>query len=850
MAAYDIHRHFKSLRADTGRRRGRPDPFATGFEDEVDNSKKQSKKKPSPVGTPTAALANSTITNNENHTNHNRKTSSDEKRRSASPYVRVVDDSDDDNFLSYRPKSSIERRASPASLPLHTPSLAGHKSARALAVGNLAYLDDSSEEEEDLTTNSRSDRRPSPAPRKRTPALESPPLRAGRSLTPSGTRERSNSSIPRHTVASAFAGTKYLQDSDSDEDAISSQRSGSQDSTTDASKDPTDSLTPLYSPNLPRDVKRVDKPKSPGSGVSWRAFSAGRTEQRNSELQNLRASLQKRGKSISFVSHVVTDDGQRIPLGQCCSEEKRLRGRNRERSPPRTEKDVEPSTDEIVEQPQFTENPFSGSSDNRIDDAPPLIPIPSHHPRSLIPSEDLAVPEDSLTLESQNQSPMHDSPAQSPIDPLVSSIDLSQLSVGPQTIPESRRVDHSLDQVSPPYPQPLSRASSTGRFRAMMSANSFSRRTSRRSTSNVSSSPAHAFLASWTRGNDGDGEQEVKPDDEGQAIGINGEYIIGRTINQGGFGVVKEIRTRNEKTGQEESLAVKIVRKQVVSDDAANERTQQDLEHEVSIWRHLQHRHILELRAVFETEYATFCVMDLNVGGTLHEIVRKQREVSREQGGRVKGLDSKLAKHYAYQLASALRYLHEDIQVCHRDVKLENCLVDITTGGPGGNLRLCDFGLADFLHSRSIDEERDFVVGSSTQSSSGRSLRVNTTSSIIGTLEYASPKGLQAHRKLFETAGDVWAYGVIVYALCTGELPFRSAMPSKTIDSILRADWDQNALRQASTSGDGEEVYEMVSGCLRKSLDERWTITDCIGSFWFESAREDEEAAQTQAQWR
>lgn len=283
--------------------------------------------------------------------------------------------------------------------------------------------------------------------------------------------------------------------------------------------------------------------------------------------------------------------------------------------------------------------------------------------------------------------------------------------------------------------------------------------------------------------------------------------------------------------------AVKIVRKSIPGrSELENEKVQQELEHEVSIWRHLKHRHILDLHAVYETDFATFCVMDLNVGGTLFDLVRISRTTASENDGR-KGLEPKLARNYAYQLASALRYLHEDIRVCHRDVKLENCLVDMS--GPnaatnGGNLRLCDFGLADFLHSESMDDAGPELIGRRFQRSDAS--QVPTTSSVIGTLEYASPKGLSVNRKLFETAGDVWAFGVIVYALCTGELPFRHAMPSKTVEMIMQADWDDIALANAAAGG--SEAKELVQGCLEKDVDLRLTIGEAIRSSWFDGCRE------------
>lgn len=333
-------------------------------------------------------------------------------------------------------------------------------------------------------------------------------------------------------------------------------------------------------------------------------------------------------------------------------------------------------------------------------------------------------------------------------------------------------------------------------------------------------------------------EPEPKPDDQGQAIGPNDEYIIGRILSQGGFGVVKEAHTITE-AGANLIRAVKIVRKSIPgADDVANERAQQELEHEVSVWRHLKHRHILDLLAVYDTDFATFCVMELNVGGTLFDLVRKSRASAAANDGR-KGLAPNLAKSYAYQLASALRYLHEDIRVCHRDVKLENCLIDMSVPNAeseGGNLRLCDFGLADFLSGdRGIDDDATTVEtlgGLLSPAPRPAAAQHPTTSSVIGTLEYASPKGLSVNRKLYETAGDVWAFGVIVYALCTGDLPFRHSMPSRTVEMILQAEWDGQALMQAAAGG--SEVRELVVGCFEKDIDERMTIGDALASGWFE----------------
>jgi hypothetical protein len=372
MAAYDIHKHFKALRVDTGRRRR--NPFDTGFEDEIaDQARARPANKPtarSPDKHP-ATAAKPTLPVN----------------------ARDRDRDGEDEFLeATKPNTKFDRRLSPApdQLPathvsegaVRRPSVkktasAANRSltAKAQAGGILAYLDESDDEDDSALTpppRSRHDRRPSPSPR--SPRQGSDAVSPGRrSSTPRGEKEnqaQQKLAPPRHTVASPFAGTKYLQDSDDDEDdevAVTS-RNNSQDDTWDSD---IDALGPLFHTSRTTEIKRVDKPKpQQGGGVSWRAFSEGRADQRSAEIALLQATLRKRGKSISFGTHAVTDDGERIPLLLSTDRPsgpntRGLKGK-RGRSPPRRASDVEPATDEgpdgfeRYDPAHFKTNPFTG----------------------------------------------------------------------------------------------------------------------------------------------------------------------------------------------------------------------------------------------------------------------------------------------------------------------------------------------------------------------------------------------------------------------------------------------------------------------------------------------------------
>ncbi|KAF2281089.1 kinase-like protein [Westerdykella ornata] len=358
-----------------------------------------------------------------------------------------------------------------------------------------------------------------------------------------------------------------------------------------------------------------------------------------------------------------------------------------------------------------------------------------------------------------------------------------------------------------------------------------SRRSSTRSGRSLSSmSPAASFLSLWKTA-----ERPLKPpepDDEGQGIGYDGEYIIGRKIGSGGFSVVKEVTTIEN--GERVVHAVKIVRKQLPEkSELENDQIQSQFDHELEIWRYLRHPYILPLLRVYNSDFATFCITRLNKGGTLFDLVRDAHRKKK------KGLDGHLAKRYAYQLASAIRYLHNDVMVVHRDIKLENCLLDMTkprAEQDGGDVLLCDFGMADFI----VSDHRD---GQPEPHLSGENPNIgpaDTSTSVQGSLQYAAPELFNAPTPVFSPAADIWAFGVVVYTLLTANLPFKGPLDPITCLNIQKGEWDAEAVRNSDAVRDGgaEEALELLRGCLHMDPEKRWTINDVLSCAWLNGCAE------------
>lgn len=382
------------------------------------------------------------------------------------------------------------------------------------------------------------------------------------------------------------------------------------------------------------------------------------------------------------------------------------------------------------------------------------------------------------------------------------------------------------------------------------------RRPVRRDTLSSTRSPRSA-ASSYLRGisMSGSTDEALPPAVDAEGATVGDDYVLGKQIGYGGFSIIREVKQISAQIGKPRTLAVKIVKKQIEGKSKAeNDIAQAEFEHEVDLWRLLNHKHLLALEAVYELKEATFCFIPLNTGGTLFDAVSNNRQ----------GLPVHVAQSYAYQLASALRYLHLDARVVHRDIKLENCLIDTTrikSPQEPGHLRVCDFGFAQWISS-DADSNASGSVSSTDDVPLNRYFgpaETSTSAVAGGSLEYAAPEVLRVatsssgvvrpndmppDKSLINPAVDIWAMGVCLFALLMGSRPFADSFQPRVLMAILAGDWDKAGLKQKS----GEIPYGLVKMCLRMHVEKRPSISDVLAHEWFDDIREREEGSDAESE--
>jgi len=227
-----------------------------------------------------------------------------------------------------------------------------------------------------------------------------------------------------------------------------------------------------------------------------------------------------------------------------------------------------------------------------------------------------------------------------------------------------------------------------------------------------------------------------------------GRYTIESELGMGGMGVV--YRARDNRLGR--LVAIKVLGARMKSDRAAWGW----LLREAQIASALHHASICTIYDVAEEEGRPFIAMEYIEGQLLSNLLTPS------------GLSAKLVREYGILIADALGHAHER-GVIHRDIKGTNIVVT-----PEGGLKILDFGLAKRLRGDSLER----IVSSRSS--------LAELGGLVGTLPYLAPELLRGERA--NVRSDIWSFGILLYEMATGRVPFWGKTPFELATRIMTAE--------------------------------------------------------------
>ncbi len=249
-------------------------------------------------------------------------------------------------------------------------------------------------------------------------------------------------------------------------------------------------------------------------------------------------------------------------------------------------------------------------------------------------------------------------------------------------------------------------------------------------------------------------------------------FKILEKLGEGGMGVVYKA----EDTKLERTVAIKFLPREVAIQEEAKER----FKIEAKAAAALNHPNIATVHQIEEVGENTFIVMEYVEGQNLRQLLQAQGPIPVDD-----------AINYAIQISAGLQAAHQK-GIIHRDIKSANIMIT-----ENGQIKIMDFGLAKLPSE----------------------MQVTKAGATIGTIAYLSPE--QAHDgAAVDHRTDIWSFGVVLYEILTGQLPFQGGHEMAVMYAIMNKDPQPVSSLRSEVP---DWLESIATKTLAKNPDERYT---------------------------
>jgi len=261
-------------------------------------------------------------------------------------------------------------------------------------------------------------------------------------------------------------------------------------------------------------------------------------------------------------------------------------------------------------------------------------------------------------------------------------------------------------------------------------------------------------------------------------------YKILSRLSSGAFGQVYKA----QKEGSDDFVAVKVMNLEKVSDKFK----QKFLPRELAALIEVNHENVIQTYDIFRSNRKIYIFMEFAGNGDIAGYIKKHG-----------AMKEPLACVWFTQICDALNYLHTEVHMAHRDIKIDNILLN-----EQNIAKLTDFGFA----KEAYDPIRKRVILSET---------------FCGTEPYYSPQILQ-RRSYDPFMADVWAMGVVLFAMVNNKFPFHFGDRK----AMLKEQTDPNHLINRYTRKLSHDLKNLEERMFDPKENTRITFSDVLRHAW------------------